>query len=338
MTILDRWGEGVTATIYDVARHAGVSVATVSRVLNGLKVREDLVERVRETVLRLNYTPSRTAQRMRKSTSHLWALIVPDFENAFFTRVARGVEEICQPRDTCVFIGSSDDDPEKERRYLEVALAERVGGVVITPSSDTTDLTRIVSAGIPVVVVDRAVPNGAYDTILTDNMAGGRLGAEHLLGQNLRTVACVVGPENPTSQARLEGFLSAAKASPAIDIVRIERGNNRLDGGYRAMQRIIQSEARFDAVFVTNNLMAVGIIKALGDMLPERRNDIPVVGFDLDEIPLLSGACIASINQDPHEIGRIAGERILLQQAGTPPVCSIALRPTLVATAGLGYP
>ncbi|WP_370677920.1 LacI family DNA-binding transcriptional regulator [Pleomorphomonas sp. PLEO] len=323
----------MTATIYDVARHAGVSVATVSRVLNGLKVREDLVERVQATVSRLNYTPSRTAQRMRKSTSHLWALIVPDFENTFFTRLARGVEEICQPRDTCVFIGSSDDDPEKERRYLEVALAERVGGVVIAPSSDTTDLQRIVGAGIPVVVVDRAVPNGAFDTILTDNTAGGQLAAQHLLAEGSKAVACVVGPENPTSQARLDGFLSSAKANPPIEVVRIERGNNRLDGGYRAMQRIIQSGVAFDAIFVTNNLMAVGVIKALGDMLPERKNDIAIAGFDLNEIPLLSGAYIASINQDPHEIGRIAGERILLQQTGAPPVCSIALRPTLVAAA-----
>ncbi len=321
----------MTATIYDVARHAGVSVATVSRVLNGLKVREDLVERVRATVARLNYTPSRTAQRMRKSTSHLWALIVPDFENAFFTRVARGVEEICQPRDTCVFIGSSDDDPEKERRYLEVALAERVGGVVIAPSSDNTDLEPIVRAGIPVVVVDRAVPQGAFDTILTDNTAGGRLGAEHLLSHGSKAVACVVGPENPTSQARLDGFLSVAKGTPPLEVAAVERGNNRLDGGYRAMQRIIQSGASFDAVFVTNNLMAVGVIKALGDMLPERKDDIAIVGFDLEEIPLLSGAYMASINQDPHQIGRIAGERILLQQSSAPAVCSIALQPTLVA-------
>lgn len=329
----------MTATIYDVARHAGVSVATVSRVLNGLKVREDLVERVRATVSRLNYTPSRTAQRMRKSTSHLWALIVPDFENAFFTRVARGVEEICRPRDTCVFIGSSDDDPEKERRYLEVALAERVGGVIIAPSSDNTDLQRIVGAGIPVVVVDRALPDSTFDTILTDNMAGGRLGAEHLIGHGFKAAACVAGPENPTSQARLEGFLGATNNAPQLNVASVERGNNRLDGGYKAMQRIIQSGVEFDSIFVTNNLMAVGIIKALGDMLSERKDKIAIVGFDLDEIPLLSGAYIASINQDPHQIGRIAGERILLQQTGAPATCSIALRPTLVSSvAGPGFP
>ncbi|UVK49376.1 LacI family transcriptional regulator (plasmid) [Mesorhizobium sp. AR07] len=303
-----------TATIYDVARHAQVSAATVSRVVNGLKVREDLAERVHASVSELGYRPSRMAQRMRTSTSHLWALIVPDFENTFFTRLARGLEHVCRPSDTCVFIGNSDDDPEKERHYLDVALAERVGGVVIAPSSDATDLSDLAAAGIPVVIVDRAVPGRAYDTVLTDNLAGGSLAANHLKAAGYRKVVCIAGPPNPTSGARLHGFISNASRSDLLVIQEVRHGNNRVDGGYNVMRQLLEHRIDFDAVFVTNNLMAVGAIKALDDFAPGRRDSIGFVGFDLNEIPLLAGKHIASIDQDPHEMGRLAGERILLQQ------------------------
>ena len=322
----------LTATIYDVARHAQVSAATVSRVVNGMKVREDLAERVHASVSELAYRPSRMAQRMRTSTSHLWALIVPDFENPFFTRLARGLEHVCRPRDTCVFIGNSDDDPEKERHYLDVALAERVGGVVIAPSSDATDLSHLTAAGIPVVIVDRAVPGSSYDTVLTDNLAGGSLAADHLKSAGYSRVVCIAGPLNPTSGARLQGFVSNASQSQSLVVVEVKYGNNRVDGGYNAMRQMLECQIDFDAVFVTNNLMAVGAIKALDDFAPRRRDHIGFVGFDLNAIPLLAGNRIASIDQDPHEMGRLAGERILLQQLhDSVPGNLIELTPALAA-------
>lgn len=304
----------MTATIYDVARHACVSVATVSRVVSGVRVRSDLTERVHASVLALGYRPSRTAQRMRTLTSHLWALIVPDFENAFFARLARGLEQICRPRDMCVFIGSSDNDPVRERHYLEVALAERVGGLVITPAVDTTDVSRLEAAGVPIVIVDRALPGRAYDTVLSDNVAGGRLAADHLASSGCQRAVCIVGPPNPTSGARLDGFATTAERSGTLVVEAVLHGNNRIDGGYVAMNQIVQSGVAFDSVFVTNNLIAVGAIKALDEAGTDRRDEIGFVGFDLSEIPFLVGSRIASVNQDPHEMGRLAGERILLQQ------------------------
>jgi LacI family transcriptional regulator len=321
----------VTATIYDVARHAQVSAATVSRVVNGMKVREDLAERVHASVSELGYRPSRMAQRMRTSTSHLWALIVPDFENTFFTRLARGLEQVCRPRDTCVFIGNSDDDPDKERHYLDVALAERVGGVVIAPSSDATDLSHLTAAGIPVVIVDRSVP-GSYDTVLTDNLAGGSLAADHLTSAGYGKVVCIAGPPNPTSGARLQGFIAKAGQSRSLAVQQVRHGNNRVDGGYHVMRQMLEQGIDFDAVFVTNNLMAVGAIKALDDFAPGRRDTIGFVGFDLNEIPLLAGKHIASIDQDPHEMGRLAGERILKQQLHeSVPGAVMELTPSLAA-------
>lgn len=301
-------------TIYDVARHAHVSVATVSRVTNGQKVREDLAKRVLASVAILGFRPNRTAQRLRLTTSHLWALIVPDFENSFFTRLARGLEQICLPRNTCVFVGSSDDDPQKERHYLDVAIAERVGGVVIAPASDATDLSGLTEAGIPVVIVDRSLPDNRYDTVLTDNFAGGALAANYLTSAGYRKTVCIAGSPNPTSEKRLEGFAATVNKTGLLDIAKVKYGNNRIEGGYTAIRQLLEEGIVFDSVFVTNNLMTIGVIKALDDWAALSRDNIGFVGFDLNEIPLLAGKRIASIDQNPHEMGRLAGERIIFQQ------------------------
>lgn len=324
-------GRRLTKTIYDVARHAEVSVATVSRIINGRKVRDDLAERVRLSIAALGYHPSRTAQRLRTSTSHLWALIVPDFENTFFTRLARGLEQVCRSRDSVVFIGSSDDDPAKERQYLQVALVERVGGVVIAPCSDMPDLHHLSDAGIPVVIVDRAIAEDGYDTVLTDNLAGGTLAAQRLRDEGWRKPLCIAGPLNPTSQARLDGFVAEAGAgSPRLEIAAIDHGNNRADGGYAAMRRALERGIPFDSLFVTNNLMTIGAIKALDETAPGRKERLGIIGFDLDQVPLLAGQRITSVRQEPFEMGRIAGERILLRQRNHAIArCAIELMPTL---------
>lgn len=320
----------MTKTIYDVARHAGVSVATVSRIINGRTVREDLAERVRVSIAALGYHPSRTAQRLRTSTSHLWALIVPDFENAFFTRLARGLEQVCRSRDSVVFIGSSDDDPVKEAQYLQVALAERVGGVAIAPCSDRPDLGHLSDAGIPVVIVDRAIAGDDYDTVLTDNLAGGTLAARRLKDSGHHRTFCIVGPPNPTSRARLDGFLAEAERSPQLEIATVGQGNNRADGGYSAMRGAIEAGISFDSIFVTNNLMTIGAIKALDEMAAGRKDQIGIIGFDLDQVPFLTGQQITFVRQDPFEMGRIAGERILLRQQNHAIArCAIELKPTL---------
>lgn len=324
--------ERLTKTIYDVAHHAGVSVATVSRIINGHKVREDLAQRVRSSISTLDYHPSRTAQRLRTSTSHLWALIVPDFENAFFTRLARGLEQVCRSRDSVVFIGSSDDDPAKEGQYLEVALAERVGGVVIAPCSDLPDLRALVQARIPVIIVDRAIAGDGFDTVLTDNLAGGRLAAQRLKDGSYHRPLCIVGPANPTSRARLDGFLAEAARSPRLEIATVGHGNNRADGGYAAMRRAIEAGVAFDSLFVTNNLMTIGAIKALDELSAGRKDELGIIGFDLDQVPLLTGQRITSVRQDPFEMGRIAGERIVLRQRNHAIArCAIELMPRLGA-------
>ena len=304
-------------TIHDVARRARVSIATASRVLNGAEtVRPDLARRVLAAITALDYRPNRVARRLRASTSQLWALIVPDFENVFFTRLSRGLEDVARLHDRCVFLGSSDDEFQKERRYLELALAERVGGLVIAPAEDDTDLSELIDAGVPVVVVDRPlVYNELVDTVISDNIAGGRLAAEHLQSRGYRKVACIAGPPNPTSSDRLRGFVRYVETSaPGMEVSAVIHGDNRFDGGYDAMGRLLMTAHQIDAIFVTNNLMTFGALKALAIAGVRVPSDLGVIGFDVVEFFQASGIAITSVNQDSRLMGRLAGERILSQR------------------------
>jgi LacI family transcriptional regulator len=251
---------------------------------------------------------------MRTLRSHLLALIVPDFENVFFTRVARGLEEVGRPRDSFVFIGSSDDDPQKEQHYLNVALAERVGGIVIAPTTRTQSLGGLKVSGIPVVLIDQAIPGSGFDTVVTDNRAGGRMGATHIRSEGMHRLVCIAGPPNPTSTARLDGAMDVVNEGGDLAVQAIEYADNRVAGGYEAMKRLISQTMRFDSVFVTNNLMAVGAVNALRDLMPDQVDGVEVVGFDLKEMTWVPRGKIASVDQNAKQIGVIAGEHIFRQQ------------------------
>jgi LacI family transcriptional regulator len=175
--------------------------------------------------------------------------------------------------------------------------------------------------------------------VLSDNLAGGALAANHLASAGYRRIVCIAGPENPTSSKRLEGFAAAAGGSGRLTVERVLRGNSRVDDGYAAMRRILGSDAAFDAVFVTNNLMTVGAMKALDDLAPGLRDKVGIVGFDLGELALVLTNLIASVNQAAHEMGRLVGERILLQQEDRSVGGQLfELTPTLALGHGVGIP
>ena len=181
------------ATIQEVARQAQVSAATVSRVLNGNgKVHPDLVRRVRAAVKALGYQPNSVARNLRRSESSLWAVIVPDVGNPFFTSMVRGVEDVAQGAGYSVVLCNSDEEPGKEARYIAAAAAERMAGVVISPASTRdTDVTQLLDLGIPVVAVDRRLSGASVDTVLVDHERAAEEAAEHLIDMGYRRVACI---------------------------------------------------------------------------------------------------------------------------------------------------
>ena len=253
------------ATIYDVAALAGVSPATVSRVFNGITVSAERSERVRAAAERLSFVPNRTARTLRMQSSEVIALIIPDIENPFFTALARGVEDVAQQSGYSVVLCNTDEDAVKEARYLDVVVSENMAGIILAAATDHVDLTNLTRRKRPVVAVDRSLPG--LDTVTVDNVAGGRDAARALLDQGFRRIGCITGPHGGrTAEARADGWREVIVAYTAApnDVDRyLRHADFRVDGGYAAMLELLDLPEPPDAVFVANNLMAVGALRAL---------------------------------------------------------------------------
>jgi LacI family transcriptional regulator len=252
------------ATIYEVARRAGVSPATVSRVLNGAPVSADKTRRVRQAAEELSYVPNRTARRLRKQTSELIALLIPDIENPFFTALARGVEDRAQAAGFSVVLCNTDDDPGKETHYLDIANAEEMAGVILAPASKDGDISHAMDRGRPVVAVDRHTGLN-IDAVMIDNRGAGIMAVERLLEAGFHRVACIAGPLGPAwTEERSLGWRDALVARGLDDWSGLIRhADFRVDGGRAAMVDLLNSADPPDAVMATNNLMGVGAIQAL---------------------------------------------------------------------------
>lgn len=255
----------MAATIYQVAALAGVSPATVSRVLNGVAVSPAYADKVREAVAELNFRPNRTARRLRRRSSEVIALLIPDIENPFFTALARGVEDQALAAGFSVVLCNTDEQPSKEARYLDVALSEHMAGVILAPASMTSDLDALLARKTPVVTVDRS-SRYDVDTVLMNNEDGARTGTTTLYERGFTRVACITGPrEVQTAEQRAAGWREVftthnPRANPD-NYIRFS--NYRVDGGRSAMADLLRMRHAPDAVFVANNLMSVGALQHL---------------------------------------------------------------------------
>ncbi|MEU4361170.1 LacI family DNA-binding transcriptional regulator [Promicromonospora sp. NPDC023987] len=250
--------------IKDVAALAGVSTATVSRVLNGMTVTPDLESAVRRAVDELGYTPNRTARSLRRRHSEVIALVLPDIENPFFTSLARGVEDVARTAGLSVVLCNTDEDVETQEHYLRIADDENMAGVVVAPAGPSPFLARLAERHRAVVVVDRAVPDDV-DQVLFDNVDLGRRAARTLVDQGHRRIACITGPrETPTATARADGWREALRTAglPASDELLVH-ANYRVDGGETAMAQLLAAAHPPDAVLATNNLVGVGALRVL---------------------------------------------------------------------------
>ncbi len=285
-------------TISDVAKHAGVSTATVSRVLNGKHVRTDLAEKVRVSVTELSYTRDRTARSLRRGSSDVLALIIPDVENPFFTALARGVEDVARGAGYSVVLCNTDDVPEQEIDYLTIAADENMAGIIIAPASAEPRLDLFMRTGRAVVVLDRKVPD-PVDQVTFDNIGLGRLATETLIAGGRRHIACITGPrKTDTAVERAQGWREALKSAglkPEKGLLRF--ATFHVDGGYRAASELLDSGVPLDGIVATNNLVGVGALRAVAEHGANDRVRVSVIGdlpfatsrsSDIDMIPLNS--------------------------------------------------
>ncbi|GAP05252.1 MAG TPA: LacI family DNA-binding transcriptional regulator [Anaerolinea thermolimosa] len=277
-------------TIHDVAQRAGVSPVTVSRVINGVaNVNPETRARVERAIRELGYLPNRAARSLRVRQTHTLALLVPDITNAFWTTVARGVEDAAQTRGYSVLLCNTDENPVKQSSYLEAVLQQRVDGVVLAPCD--TDPSRLAALQIhqtPAVLIDRRVTGWDGDWVISDSLGAARALVDHLVRLGRRAIAMVTGPRGAsTAEDRVAGYrLALLSAGLAFDPRLVRYGEFRAPSGREQTHRMLDEGLRPDAILAANNVLAMGVLEALNERGLHVPQDIALVCFD--ELPDLA--------------------------------------------------
>lgn len=304
------------ANIRDVARRAHVSTATVSRVINESGfVAEELKARVRQAMADLNYSPNNLARSFRQNRSFMIALMISDISNPFFTSLVRGVEDVVKEGGLNLLLCNTDENPAKERSYVEVLIGNRINGVIMAPTGSARESVEAFRQhGIPVVFIDRQLAGVEADAVLLDNVSGAYEATVHLLRLGHRRIGIITGLEGvSTSEEREEGYRRAlADFGIAPDERLIVRGNSRIEGGIRQTRALLAlpPDVRPTALFASNNLLTIGAMRALREAGVKVPQEMAVVGFDEFESTSIIDPPLTVVAQPTYEIGMRAAKRL----------------------------
>jgi LacI family transcriptional regulator len=308
----------MATTLHEVARRAGVSAMTVSRVVNGRgSVDSETRQRVEEAIQALDYVPNRIARGLISQKTQTIGIIVPDIVNPFFAPVVRGAESAARKAGYRVLLCNSEGDLRLEREYIEDLVAHRVEGLLLAPASDRSrsSILSLLRGGFPLVLIDRALPDADCDLIVSDNVQGARRLIEHLIAIGHREIAHVSDAEDTsTGRERLRGYREALEAAgiPFQPELVIRTTVDRI-GGYRAAQEILARNPLPTAIFAVNNMTAVGTMEALRERNLSVPKDMGLVCFDdVEHLAVLSP--ILTVIDQPAETFGSLGVQLLLER------------------------
>jgi LacI family transcriptional regulator len=323
----------------EVAAVAGVSLSTVSRVVNGVEVAPDLARRVREAVALLGYRRDLTASTLRRADrlSATIGLLIEDVANPFFSALQRSVEDVAVTRNVLTFAGSSDEDPARERQLVEELLARGVDGLIVAPTgADQSYLARDRQAGVALVFVDRPPNFLDADVVVADNAGGAAAAVTHLIAHGHRRIAFLGDrPEIHTAVERLRGYREAlAEHGIAPDPALIHQGLVAPEQGRAAARALLDALDPPTALFTSQNLItigAVGVLHALG-----RQHAVALVGFDDIALAEVVDPPLTVVAQDPAGLGRVAAERLFARLDGDDGPSQRLVLPTTLIQRGSG--
>ncbi|MZP28830.1 substrate-binding domain-containing protein [Heliobacterium undosum] len=320
------------ATIKDVAALAGVSVSTVSRVINASGyVDNKTEERVLAAIQTLDYRPSRVARTLVTRRSGTIGLILPDITNPFFPEVARGAEDEAYRHGYNLILCNSDWELEKEILYLGILRQQCVDGIILVSTKLTEERLAEECRSLPsLVVIDRTITLDIH-SISSNNVGGAVLATEHLLSQGYRRIAHIGGPSSSISaQQRLEGFRQAmTKADLPVEPALVVEGDYRLDGGKRAMARLLAMTPQPEALFCANDMMAIGALEQLNEAGLRVPADIAVVGYDGIALTRYIHPRLTTVIQPTYQMGERAVQLLLETIKGNENYQHIELEPRL---------
>jgi LacI family transcriptional regulator len=303
-------------TMKDVAARAGVGLKTVSRVVNGeAGVTADTAERVRAAIEALGFRRNDSARVLRKGQTASIGLVLEDIGNPFYSALARAVEDVAHTNGSLLFMGSSDEDPGRERTLTLAFCARRVDGLIIVPAgNDHTYLLPETTAGIAVVFVDRPAGLIEADTVLTDNVGGAREGVSHLIHQGHSRIGYIGdAPHIYTARQRLQGYkeaMAAAGLRAAPEWVVMAMPNPQ--GIRDALKQMLDGSEPVTGLLCGNNRISVIVLRELAT----RGASVATVGFDDFELAELLTPGVTVIAQDPSQMGRIAAGLLFRRLCG----------------------
>lgn len=310
----------MAATVRDVARLAGVSAMTVSRVINGQSgVSAETRERIEAAIAQLDYAPSKVASSLISQKTGLIGMIVPDVSNPFFGPIVRGAETTARKAGFKLLLCNSESDLRLEREYITDLISHRVEGLLIAPVGDSSrqNLGRYVDGNFPIVLLDRLIAGLDCDSVTLDNTDGARQLVAHLIATGHRRIAFVTDADDvSTGRQRLAGYQKAlADAGLPFDEDLVFHTSTDQMGGYRAAQQVLAAPERPSAIFAVNNMTAVGVMQALRQANLAVPDDIALACFDDVQHLAVISPFLTVIDQPAEDMSKVAMQ-LLLERIG----------------------
>jgi DNA-binding LacI/PurR family transcriptional regulator len=323
------------ASMKDVAKLAGVSVSTVSRVIsNSIPVDEKTREKVERAIEAVNFKPNLLAQGLRSKSGNIIGLIVPEILHESFIYFIKYIERYVSEIGFNLIIGNTSNKPKLESEIIDNMIRRNVDGIIFSRVSDKSKVMRIIEkTDIPVVIIDRALGQEDIPTVVLDNYDAGRLCAEHLVALGHEKFACITGPRDIfLSRDRLRGFVDVLKKNGlGLPESNIFEGDFKFETGKKGMQYFLETGAEFTAIWGQNDLMAIGAMNELvrrGRRIPD---DISVVGMDNINAAEMLVPSLTTITQPFEEMARISVDMILKERNGeTIPEKRVVLSPGIL--------
>lgn len=330
-------------SVKEIAKAAGVSTATVSRVLNGSdKVRKSTADKVMKVVDEMNYRVDRVARRMKvkSSDSLIIGLVITDIGNSFFSDVARGVEDVAYQNKHILMVCNTNEDPEKEKFFLNSMLSEKVSGAIVVPTAGNVSfLSELDSENFPMVMVDRVLEDMNLDSVSINNEHGSYLAVKKLIENGHERIGIISGIKGlSNTRERLDGYKKALEeAGISFSDELVVYGNYVESGGVEAMESLLNLSAPPSAVFITNNLMSLGAIKLLKRKEVSIPDEMALIGFDDSAWAEALTPPLTTVRQPGYELGVHAGELLIKRLSnGQSNSINLVLNPELVVRKSCG--
>ncbi|MBN7279047.1 substrate-binding domain-containing protein [Vibrio cholerae] len=324
------------ATMKDIARLAGVSTSTVSHVINKSRfVSDEIAERVNNAAQQLNYAPSALARSLKMNRTKTIGMLVTTSTNPFFGEVVKGVERSCYHQGYNLILCNTEGDNQRMKASINTLLQKRVDGLLLMCSTLEGERLDVFDRypDIPIVVMDWGPILFASDKIQDNSLQGGYMAAKHLIESGHKEIGCITGPLiRHQAQMRYEGYKRAlAEAGIAINPDWIVESDFECEGGYQAFEKLYQRGKLPSALFVSNDMMAMGVIQAANQRGLRVPDDLSLIGYDDVHIAKFMTPALTTIHQPKYRLGKAAVDTLLYRLENPDTTAQVVqLEPTLV--------